>query len=564
MSNEQGVLYNIIMNKLPPKPKKPQFIPVPLILVALFILLIILIGHFTAAPGKKLTILHTNDLQGELLPFTEEIDGKKVEIGGFARIATIVNDQKERNDNVILLDAGDTIQGTLFTRIRGGKDIGQLMSEIGYDAVTIGEHDFDKGPEGLREYIMSATYPFLAANIDISKSDVLKDDSGTSLIVPYVIIDMAKDNPDSKLKVGILGLTTEDANVFAKTGPNVEITDPKQAARKVIDEIQNKCDIIIALSHLGLTGDRKLAAAVSGIDIIIGGGSKTKLTVPVKVTNPSGNKTIIVQAKNQGRFIGKLDVAVKNDSIKLLEYRLIPLDESVTPDIKYSEEIDQLKKELLQEAQKPIGETKVPLNVIKSNIRTSETNMGDLFAEAIKAEFPEVDIALQNSGGIRGDNIIQPGKLTMKEVYELHPFENKIILVTLTGKQIKEVLERGVSNLPISKGTFLQVAGLSYVVDLTGLPQELTEDNSEIKTPGDRVISIKINGKPIDYNKEYRVAINDFIYDGGDGFITFKNAKNVTHTQKSLTEIIIDYIKTNSPISIKTDGRIEVKGGLLK
>jgi 5'-nucleotidase len=572
------------MSSLPPKPKKPQFIPIPLVLVGLFIFIIILWGQLTSVPGQRLTILHTNDLQGQVLPFEEIAGSKIVEIGGFARLATAVQQIRESDENVLLLDAGDTIQGTLFTRVFSGKEIGKLMSKptasdddsgviisdegikinIGYDAVTIGEHDFDKGPEGLREYIMASTFPFLVANIDISRSDDLKDNNGTPLIAPYVIMDIGKPDDDRKLKVGIFGLTTEDANIFAKTGPDVVITDPKEAARKALDELKPKTDIIIALSHLGLKEDRKLASEVSGIDVIVGGGSKTKLTVPVIINTPEGGKTIIVQAKNQGRYLGKLIVAVKDKKTRLVKYDLIPLDESITPDIKYVMQINKLKDALLRKAKQPIGETKVPLDVIKSHIRTGETNVGILFAEAIKEEFPEANIVFQNSGGIRGDQILQPGELTLREVYELHPFENKIILVTLTGRQIKEVLERGVSNLPISKGTFLQVAGLSYVVDLTGMPQQLNEDNDAIQSIGDRIIDIKVNGKPIDYNKEYRVAINDFMFYGGDGFITFKNAKDVKHTNKSLTEIIIDYIQRHSPIEIKTDSRIEVKGGLLK
>jgi 5'-nucleotidase / UDP-sugar diphosphatase len=558
------LLYNDIMNTLPPRPKKPQLIPLPLIFVVVFIISIIIWGQFISVSGKTLTILHTNDLQGEILPFHEEVDGKKVEIGGIARIATVVKDIKNKTKRVLLVDTGDTIQGTLYTRIPGAiTDIGELMSEIGYNAVTIGEHDFDKGPEGLREYILSSTFPFLAANLDVTKSQVLKNENNNSMLAPYVIVDMSQGDEET-LKVGIIGVTTEEANIFAKTGSDVFVTDPVDAVRRVIDGIKEKADIVIVLSHLGLNEDRQLASRVNGIDIIIGGHSKTKLTVPVLINNPDGRKTIIVQAKNQGRYIGKLDVAINNRATKLVDYKLLPLDETVVPDNTYATKITSLQDRLEKEAKKPIGETKVPLNVVKSHIRTGETNLGSLVAEAIREEFPEVDVVLQNSGGIRGDTIIPPGKLTMKEVYEWHPFENKIVLVTITGKQLKDVLERGVSNLPISKGTFLQVAGLSYTVDLTGEPQQLSEDNQRIKIKGDRIIDIKVNNKPIDYNKDYRVAINDFIYYGGDGFVTFKDSRKVVFTNVSLTKIIMDYIQKHSPISIQTDGRIQVKGGLLR
>lgn len=539
------------MSILPPKPKKPQIIPVPLILVVVFIVAVIAWGQITSVPGKRLVILHTNDLQGQIMPFSEA--GNKAELGGFARIAAKVQEFKESADNVILLDAGDTIQGTLFTKVFGGVYVGELMSKIGYNAVTIGEHDFDEGPEGLKNYIKSSSYPFLAANVDISESKELN-----GLIAPYVILDV------NSLKVGVFGLITPDANLFAKTGPYVKIADPKEASRKVIDEIKPKSDIIIALTHLGITEDRKLASSVSGIDVIVGGGSKTKLSVPIIVNNPEGGKTIIVQAKNQGQFLGKLEVAVKDKKTSLVGYKLLPIDNSVVPEPKLAEIINKLQDKLEKESHKAIGSSNVEFDAIKSHIRTSETNLGDLFAQAIKEAFPEVDIALQNSGGIRGEEIKAKGNITMKDVWEWHPYENKIVLVTLTGKQVKEVIERGVSSLPISKGTFLQVAGLSYTVDLTGLPQELSSDNAAINFQGDRVMDIKVNGKPLNYNQNYRVAVNDFMVNGGDGFVTLAKAQDIVITNKSLVDVVVAYIKKHSPINIQTDGRIKVKGGLLK
>ncbi|MEW5820111.1 MAG: 5'-nucleotidase C-terminal domain-containing protein [Cyanobacteriota bacterium] len=542
------------MSNLPPKPKKPQLIPIPLILAVLFVVFLIVWGQLTSVPGQKLTILHTNDLQGQLIPITEEVNGKNVEVAGFARIASKVAEIREKDKNVLLLDAGDTIQGTLFTRIYGGEPFGQLMSKLGYDAVTIGEHDFDKGPEGLKDYIKSASYRFLVANIDISKSKILTDKD----IKPYDVIDI------NGIKVGIFGLATPDANVFAKIGTDIVVTDPKEAARKAVDELQPKSDIIIALTHLGLKDDRLLATSVPGIDIIVGGGSKTKLSVPVITNNKAGNKTIIVQAKNQGRYLGKLDLAVKDKNVKVLDYELITIDTSITPDVEFSAIITHLNKQLEKDKEKPVGSTNVELDGLKSHLRTGETNLGNIFADAVKETFPESDIVFQNAGGIRADEIFPPGKISEATIWEWHPFENKIVLVTLKGKQIKEVLERGASNLPISKGSFLQVSGLNYTIDLTGTPQVLTEDNSAIKFEGDRVIDVTVNGKPLNYNKEYRVAINDFLANRGDGFVTFANGKDIVYTNLTLTDAVKEYIEKHSPLNAQKEGRIEVKGGLLK
>ena len=541
------------MSTLPPKPKKPPIVPIPLVLVVVFIVAFVIWGQLSSVSGKKLVILHTNDLQGQLDPIIETVNGKDVEIGGLARIAAKVHEIKEKQQGVILLDAGDTIQGTLFTKIYGGEHIGEIMSKIGYDAVTIGEHDFDKGPEGLKKFIKASTFPFLAANVDASKSEFLKD-----TIAPSLILNV------NDIKVGIFGLITPDAKVFAKTGEDIDITNPKDAARKVIDDLKPKCDIIIALTHLGLADDRRLAAQVPDIDIIVGGGSKTKLSAPVIVNNTYGGKTIIVQAKNQGRYLGKLDIAVNNQDVKLLNYQLINIDSSITPDTKIESIVTTLYEKLKD--QKPVGETTVDLDAIKSNLRTGETNLGDLFTIAVKEAFPEVDIVFQNAGGIRGDEIIPAGKLTVAEVWGWHPFENTIVLVTLNGREVKEVLERGASNLPQSKGNFLQVYGISYTVDLTGKPQEINEDNTKVVNKGERILDVKVNGEPLDFNKDYRVAINDFMAGGGDGFVTFTKFKHndMIFTNISLTDVVVDYIKKHSPIDIKADGRIQVQGGLLR
>lgn len=536
------------MNNLPEKPKKKTLVPIPLILVIVFIVIIVLWGQLTSVPGKKITILHTNDLQGQIIPLVEKDNQKQTEFGGLARIATMVQEIRNKKEDVLLFDSGDTIQGTLFTRLFGGEYIGELMSKLGYNAVTIGEHDFDKGPSGLKDYIKASSYPFLAANLEIKSTSGLK-----GLIEPYVVLDV------DGINVGVFGLMTEDSNITANIGTDIVVSDPKVAARKAVDELRPKSDIVIALTHLGLAADRKLAKEVNGIDIIVGGGSKTKLSTPVIV-----NKTIIIQAKNQGRYLGQLDIAVNEKKVKLLDYKLIQIDSSITPDVDFSAIITNLNDKLKEEAEKTVGITNVMLDGKKSHLRTEETNLGNLFADAVKEQFDNVDIAFQNAGGIRGDEVIEPGKISEATIWEWHPFENKVVLLTLTGKQIKEVLERGVSNLPMSKGNFLQVSGVSFTVDLTEEPQILTEDNKAIKFQGDRISDIKVNGVPLQYTKNYRVAINDFLATGGDGFVTFNSAKDPDYTPLTLTDAVKEYIEKHSPIKIETGARIKVKGGLLR
>ena len=540
------------MTVLPQKQKKSNKFLIVAFIIALIALLVLNWDYIESATGKKLTILHTNNFYSQIGPLKQQNDNKEVEVGGLDRIATKVKEIRKKSPNVLLLDAGDTTKGTLFTRVHGSKPIGRLMSELNYDAVVVGDDDFYNGPEGLTEYIHSTKHPFLGANLLSEKHKDL-DDS----VLPYIIKDV------DGIKIGIMGLITTDAILYAKSGNDVKITDPIEAARQTVKELRPKCDFIIALTHLGIKEDRRLASTVPGINIIVGGHSETKLAVPIMVQNPEGFKTIIVQAKSLGRFLGKLDISVSNGKTLMSEYTLIPIDESIKPDPVFNKEINQLYKELNEEVNKTIGETRVDMDSMINHLRTRETNVGDLFTDSTREAFPEVDIVLQNSGGIREDEIVPAGKLTLADVWHWHPFQNKIVLLTLNGKQIKEVLERGACNLPTGMGNFLQVSGLTYTIDLTGTPQELTEDNSAIKITGNRIIDVKIHGKPLDETKEYRVAIPDFLAPGGDGFITFKQGKDIVYTDTYLTDVIINYIAKHSPLNINTDGRITVKGGLI-
>lgn len=540
------------MSTLPEKPKQRKLFP---ILVIIILILILLLFDWQSLPlfgGKNLTILHTNNFYSQMGPLEEEHNGQTVLTGGFDRIAAKVKEIKKANKNVLLLDGGDTTKGTLFTRLYGSIPIGALMGKLGYDAIVIGDDDFYDGPEGLAKYIKSTSIPFLGANLDATHSKELN-----GAFKPYIII-----NIDS-LKIGILGLITTDANLYAKSGNDVEILDPIEYAKKYVKELKPKVDIIIALTHLGLKVDRELAAKVSDIDIIIGGHSETKLTVPVLVKNPKGRNVIIVQAKSQGRFLGRLDVAAGPGKVDLIRYELIPIDSSIKPDPDFEGIIKDLYDKLHIEVNKTIGESKVDLDSRINHLRTRETNVGDLFTESVKEAFPEVEIVLQNSGGIREDEIVPAGKLTLGDIWHWHPFQNKIVLLTLNGKQVKEVLERGASNLPVGMGNFLQVAGITYTIDITGIPQELTADNKKIKVAGERIMDVKVNGKPLNFEKEYRVAIPDFLAPGGDGFITFHYGKDIVYTNVFLTDLIKLYIEKHSPLNLKTDGRIQVKGGLI-
>lgn len=497
----------------------------------------------SALSNKELTIVHTNDVHGHLEPF-DQCDGKGW-AGGAARHSTIFKSIRHSDKNVLTLDAGDFAQGTLYFKAFDADASLKIDSYLKYDALELGNHEFDKGLGVLENIVKKADFPILCANLKFKNNDLLD-----KKIQDYIIKDY------KGLKIGVIGVITPSLKALSKDLNAVEIQDPVPVLQKLVKEVDKKTDLVVVLSHCGLDEDIKIAKAVEGIDVIVGGHSHTKLQEPVVVNNKN-NRVLILQSGAYGANIGKLNLSVGNDKIQNYSYKLISVNNSVESDRHVSDILNPYNEKLKAYKEDVVGVLGDDVEARRSKLCTGLQTGGALVNEAIKDKFEDVDIVIQNSGGLRVDKVIKKGPITREDVFSFCPFENKIVLAEISGKDLKSILETSSKGYPVSDEAFLQTMGIEYTIDLNGTSQKLSQQLDKIEIQGNRVKNIKINGCALDLNKYYKVALNDFIFNGGDGYIQFKNAKNVMDTGVFVGDVIIDYIKENSPLFLKVDDKVD-------
>ncbi len=514
----------------------------------------------TADQGDAtLYIMHTNDVHAHFEQFNkyggfcdEEHAAEGKCFGGVARRMTAVKQIRAEHPDALLLDAGDEFMGTLFYTQYKGKAAQEFMNMLGYDAMTLGNHEFDSGPAVLAEFIKGADFPIVAANVDASQDPDLKD-----LIKPYVVLTV------NGQQVGIIGVDTELTAILSSPGANVKFTDPVEAVKKYAAELEEQgVNIIILLSHLGYLRDQQLAQEVEGIDVIVGGHTHTYLAnddekaagpYPTVVDSPRGEPVLIVTAKAYGQYLGYLTVTFEGGVATQWEGQPILLDASIEEDPEVLARVQELAQPLNELRQQVIGQSAVDLEGAREVCRFQECTMGNLITDALLWALQDqgVQIALQNGGGIRAS--IPAGEVTVGQVLEVLPFGNTVATFSLKGSDLLAVLENSVSRAenPENEGTgrFLQVAGLRYVWDPT-------------QPEGQRIVSVEVRNadgtySPLDPEAVYKVAANNYIRNGGDGYSVLKdNAIDPYDFGPLLADVVMDYIKANSPVEAQIEGRI--------
>lgn len=473
--------------------------------------------------SKEITIIHTNDTHSRLL----ESDGSL----GFPKIAALIQAAKTLSPNVLVLDAGDTLHGMPIVNISKGENAVKVLDAVGYEYMALGNHDFNYGWERLLELRDMAGFKMLSANI-------LKE-NGEYLFTPYEIKEI------DGVKIGIFGLTTPETTY--KTSPdNVKglvFADPAEVAEKMVKELEGKADVIIALVHIGLDESsvitsKQLAEKVEGIDVIIDGHSHTVLENGLTVNN-----TLIAQTGQYDANLGFVTIEVKDGKVVSKTAELLNKDmaKEVPGDPDIASFIENIQKENEAVFAEVVAKTDIDLDGARENVRTKETNLGNLSADAVRS-ISGADIGFVNGGNIRVS--IPTGDITFGKVAELFPFGNTIQVKKITGEDLLKVLEISVSGYPATQGGFLQVSGLTFAFDPS-------------KDAGSRVQDVAVNGKALDEKAEYTVAINDFLGIGGDGYDVFKSY--AVHAEfGTYEEAFADYLNTNGTKGIEVSGRIKV------
>ncbi|HYI69285.1 MAG TPA: bifunctional metallophosphatase/5'-nucleotidase [Skermanella sp.] len=521
------------------------------------------LGTFTAtaagAAGAdyQLRILHVNDVHARYDQITAtggfctpKDQAEKKCIGGAARLQTKLKEL--RGDNALFLDAGDQFQGTLFyTQYKHGA-VQTVLGMLNPDAQTLGNHEFDDGPAGLRPYLDAVSWPVLSANTDTSREPSLKD-----RYKPYTIV--VKNGQ----RIGIVGLTTADTPTTSSPGPTVAFRNEAQALTRAVAALKARdVDKIVALTHIGYSEDKALATQIDGVDVYVGGHSHTFLETgndkaagpyPTVVKTPSGAPALVVQAGSYGTHLGLLDVTFDAAGVVTAwDGKPVALSNDVALDAAVADKVSQLNVPLAQLRRQPVGEAKVELVGTSDACRFGECNLGNLIADAMlwATKGQGTQIAIQNGGGIRSG--IPAGQVSMGNVIEVLPFSNTLATFDVTGADLLASLESGVSRAhdktTSGTGRFPQVAGLRYAFD-PAKPEGARIASAEVRDAGGAF-------RPVDPSATYKGVTNNFVRAGGDGYSLFAKAKNAYDYGPNLEIVLAEYIRTTGPVAPAVEGRI--------
>lgn len=502
-----------------------------------------------ASAEYKLTILHTNDFHDRFEPISKydgpcatEDNAAGECFGGIARMVTAVAQARTRaGDNQLLLDAGDWFQGSLFYTQYGGDVAAEFMTQLDYDAMAVGNHEFDDGPDGLAPFLDKVNFPVLSANIDVSQDDLL-----TGKIEKSTVLEVGGES------IGIVSVLAEDTPETSSPGDAVIFSSAADAAQAEIDALtEDGVNKIILLTHVGLARDRELAETLTGVDLIIGGHSHSLLSNDDDGAADGypamANGVPIVQAYAYGKYLGELNLTF-DDAGEVTEISGAPvlLDASVAEDEATVARVRELAEPLEELRSTVVAEAVAPIEGDRTVCRARECSMGSLIADAMLARVKDqgIDVAIQNGGGIRAS--IDAGEITMGEIMTVLPFQNTLATFQVTGETLVAALENGVSQIADGAGRFAQVAGMSYAVDAS----------AEV---GNRVSNVMIGGEPVEMDKLYGVVSNNYMRNGGDGYAMFQDARNAYDFGPDLAEVLADYLAENMPFTPYTDGRITVK-----
>ncbi|KAF9107700.1 hypothetical protein BGX29_005217 [Mortierella sp. GBA35] len=517
----------------------------------------------------NLTVIHTNDVHSRVDPANEVgVSCTKQDrltghcYGGTARHKTVIERLRKANQHSLLLDGGDEFQGTLFYTYYKGNVTAQVMNELGYDLGTIGNHEWDNGPDNLASYWPKLKFPIVCANVDFSNNPELG-----KLVKPYHIFE--------DLGVAVIGYITNTTGDISNAGPSVSFTDPIPAVQKYVDELEAKgIKRILALSHNGYGPDMELAANTHGVDLIVGGHSHSYLgdaknplsqgPYPTIIKNLKGENTLIVQAFCWGRYIGHLDV-VFNPEGKIVSWEGEPIlvENSIPADPSLLKEIDGWRQEFEEWGQTVLGVATELFD--QDSCKQRECTMGNLVADAMldvartpiladsssESSRPWTDFAFINSGGIRSG--LPAGNITIEMIVTTSPFGNGLVQTQFTGNEILKMLEA------VSAGRYrksqrlvtsnIQISGLRFVHDSSRPVSESHLVKAEY-------LDRKQVWREIRKTSVYNVATLDFVLKGGDNIVEPKEGRNEIKLEL-LDKTLMDYIESKGTISPYLDGRIK-------
>lgn len=481
--------------------------------------------------SKQIIIYHMNDIHARVS--TEDENNLAI---GWDQISKVINLSLLKNKNVLFFNAGDIIHGQPYINFSNGEYMIQLLNSTHLNALCPGNHEFNYGLDQLLNITKQLKSNILCANIIYKKTKQYA-------FLPYMIYEMDVNQDDyisensntskkDNLKIGVFGLATPETAY--KANPNnvkdLDFINPYEAAQNMINLLSTTCDIIIALTHLGLDKsseftDDKLAEHVSGIDLIISGHSHTILEHGLKVNN-----TLIVQAGSHSQYLGKVIININNKKINNIQASLLN-EEQVnqiinTPDTFVSNELNIIHEETNKTLDKVIAYSNWDLSGDRLIVRQKECQLGNLIADSIQY-ISKADFAVINGGNIRTG--LKKGPVTYRDILAVLPFNSVMILIKIPGKIVKQMLEHSVEYVPASFGGFLHCSS------------NLKFSYNPAAEKYNKISEIYIKNELIDMDKIYTIAITDFMYIAGDAYDMIKGLEKVGECDFS-NEIFIKYL----------------------
>ncbi|MGL4524223.1 MAG: bifunctional metallophosphatase/5'-nucleotidase [Spirochaetia bacterium] len=479
----------------------------------------------TRSSSKKITIFHTSDTHVRGI-----LDANLT----YATIAGYIEDQKKKSPNTLFLDAGDALQGLSFSDVSKGMNMLQVMNLMNYDAMVLGNHEFDFGAQMALSFIDNAKFSILGANFFRDNEQVAP---------PFITYTL------DGLNIAIIGVLTGhfDKLVSPHLIQGYRFPDPIEMLETLVPELRETADVIIVLSHLGGIGDissQALAKRIPDIDVIIDGHDHQPLPRGLMV-----GKTLIANAGEYAESLGRVDLVIKKDGS--IQKQATLLQKKDLQHIPQKTEITELitsltaeYEDLLDQIRGPIIATlPVMLDGHRTSVRMGDTPLTRLITDAIYAQ-SRTDIVFISSGGIRTS--LPSGPITGEDIYNVMPFGDQIITLELSGEELKSALEHGFSLYPQTAGAFPQFAGMHVVMDTT-------------QPAGSRVAKVTVGGSPLDPLKIYSIATSTYLQGGGDGYNMMK--KRIYRRLGTQKDIFTQYLiqKLNEENGLERPARLTIK-----
>ena len=454
--------------------------------------------------------------------------------GGYAKLASVAKIFKKKTNKDIhsfLVHSGDAYSPSLLSSMDKGKSTVEMLNAVGVDFMVLGNHEWDFGNENMRKRVWQSNFPILASNARDKDGLPIDGTVRTSMINA------------GQFRVGIMGLVTTNTKVISNAGGD-DFLPVLDTAKALAKELKGQgANLIVALAHLDFIEDMELVQ--SGlVDVVLSGHDHYHISW-------DDGRTVWMDSGENSEKVGVMDIHLKSymkrgkkrfsweADMRFVDTKNIPEDKAIALKIK------EYDKYLSDELDIVIGKTSTELDSRKKTVRTGEAAIGNLIADAMR-EGVSAEVGFANGGGIRAKKIYAPGtSITRRDMLTEMPFGNVVVKIRLTGAQLWEALENGVSQFENNAGRFPQVSGVSFVF------------NRKAKA-GSRVISAKVGGQNLNKGRSYTVATNNYLAGGGDGYSVLKKGEVIINASGAtlLASMVMNYIKEKGSVSPKVEGRI--------